>query len=393
MKTIYMDNNATTRVVPEVLEAMLPYLHDFYGNPSSAHSFGGEVAQKITEAREQVDHFLGADPEEIIFTSGGTESDNAAIQSALANHPEKRHIVTSRVEHPADRALCRRLLTQGYRISEIPVNAAGDLDMASYQENLTPDTAIASLMWANNETGVIFPVEEAATLAREKGIPFHTDAVQTAGKIPINLKSSGIQMLSLSGHKLHGPKGIGVLYVRKRTKFVPLIVGGHQERNRRAGTENTPGIIGLGKACELAANRAAEENARVRELRDRLELSILSGVPYTRVNGGEASRLPNTSNMSFEYVEGEAILLYLDEFGICASTGSACSSGSLEPSHVLLSMGIPPATAQGSVRFSLSVYNTREEIDTVIETLPGIINKLRGISPLWSAMRGARLAN
>jgi cysteine desulfurase len=247
-------------------------------------------------------------------------------------------------------------------------------------------------MWANNETGVLFPVEEAANLAQEKGIPFHTDAVQAAGKISINLKSSAIQMLSLSGHKLHGPKGVGVLYVRKGVRFIPLMVGGHQEKNRRAGTENTPGIIGFGKACELVSYLGAEASARVKELRDRLELSILSNVPITRVNGGEALRLPNTSNISFEYVEGEAILLYLDEFGICASTGSACTSGSLEPSHVLLSMGISPATAQGSIRFSLSVYNTQKEIDGVIETLPGIIDKLRGMSPLWSARKRARSA-
>jgi cysteine desulfurase len=379
-------------MAPEVFEAMLPYLHDLYGNPSSVHSFGGQVASKITEAREHVAHLLGADPEEIVFTSGGTESDNAAIRSALASQPDKRHVVTSRVEHPAVRSLCRRLSQQGYRISEIPVNAKGELDMASYQENLTPDTAIVSLMWANNETGVLFPVEEAAKLAQEKGIPFHTDAVQAAGKISIHLKSSAIQMLSLSGHKFHGPKGIGVLYVRKGMRFIPLIAGGHQEKNRRAGTENAPGIIGLGKACELAVHRGAEASARVKELRDRLELSTLSGVPFTRVNGGEASRLPNTSNISFECVEGEAILLHLDEFGICTSTGSACSSGSLEPSHVLLSMGISPATAQGSIRFSLSVYNTQEEIDAVIETLPGIIDKLRGMSPLWRAGKGARSA-
>jgi cysteine desulfurase len=389
MKTIYLDNNATTRLAPQVFEAMLPYLQEYYGNPSSAHSFGGRVAEKLTEAREQVAHLLGASPEEILFTSGGTESNNAAIRSALENQPDKRHIVTSSVEHPAVRSQCHRLLRQGYRISEIPVNEKGELDMAAYHENLTPDTAIVSLMWANNETGVLFPVEEAARLAEQKDIPFHTDAVQATGKLSINLKTSSIQMLSLSGHKLHGPKGIGVLYVRKGTKFTPLIVGGHQENARRAGTENVPGIIGLGKACELAAYRLEEANARVKELRDALECSILSSVPYSRVNGGDAARLPNTSNISFECVEGEAILLHLDEFGICASTGSACSSGSLEPSHVLLGMGVSPTTAQGSIRFSLGIYNTREEIDMVSEIVPGIITRLRSISPLWTAMEGA----
>jgi cysteine desulfurase len=383
MKIVYLDNNATTQVSPEVLESMMPYFHDLYGNPSSAHSFGGQVAESISEAREKVAHLLGARPEEIIFTSGGTESDNAAIRSALADQPEKRHVVTSPVEHPAIRSLCHYLSKQGYRITEIPVNTKGELDMAAYGESLTPDTAIVSLMWANNETGVIFPVEEAAKLAHDKGILFHTDAVQAAGKIPIDLKSGAIDMLSASGHKLHGPKGIGVFYVRRGTRFRPFIIGGHQEKNRRAGTENAPAIIGLGKACELAALRMKEESRRIKQLRDSLEGSILSKVPYTHVNGGDVPRLPNTSNISFEFVEGEAILLHLDEYGICASTGSACSSGSLEPSHVLLAMGVPPATAQGSIRFSLSIYNSQKEIDFVVEKIQGIIEKLRNMSPLY----------
>ena len=389
MKTIYMDNNATTQAAPEVLESMLPYFHDLYGNASSAHSFGGHAAQKIAEAREEVAHLVGARPEEIIFTSGGTESDNAAIRSALINQPDKHHVVTSQVEHPAIRSLCRHLARQGYRISEIPVNAKGELDMLRYEQSLTPDTAIVSLMWANNETGVLFPVEEAARMADDRGIPFHTDAVQMVGKLPINLERSAIHMLSLSGHKLHGPKGIGVLYVRKGSRFRPFIIGGHQEKNRRAGTENTPGIIGLGKACELAALRMKEENSRVRQLRDMLESSILSNVPHTQINGGEVPRLPNTSNISFEFVEGEAILLHLDEYGICVSTGSACTSGSLEPSHVMLAMGLSPVMAQGSIRFSLSLYNRQEEINTVVEKLPGIIEKLRGLSPLWHSGRQA----
>jgi cysteine desulfurase len=392
MRVIYLDNNATTQVSPEVLEVMIPYFHELYGNPSSAHSFGGHVAEKISEAREKVAYLLGARPEEIIFMSGGTESDNTALRSALTCRPEKRHVLTSQVEHPAIRSMCRHLSKQGYRITEIPVKTSGEMDMAAYEKNLTADTAVVSLMWANNETGVIFPVEKAAKLAHEKGIPFHTDAVQAAGKIPIDLRDGTIDMLSISGHKLHGPKGIGILYVRKGTRFMPFIIGGHQERKRRAGTENAPAIIGLGKACDLAASRMEEENTRVQQLRDALEVSILSKVPYTHVNGGSMPRLPNTSNISFEFVEGEAILLHLSEYGICASTGSACTSGSLEPSHVLLAMGVPPATAQGSIRFSLSIYNSREEIDIALEKIPGIVEKLRDMSPLYrSAEKGRQV--
>lgn len=384
MKTIYLDNNATTRVAPEVLEAMLPYFSELYGNPSSAHSFGGQVARKIREAREQAAALLGASPEEILFTSCGTESDNTAIQSALATRPGKRHIVTSRVEHPAVKSLCSHLAAQGCRVTEIPVDAEGRLDMDRYEESLAPDTAVVSLMWANNETGVIFPVEKAAEMAREKGILFHTDAVQVAGKIPINMKESAVDMLSISGHKLHAPKGVGVLYVRKGTKFSPFLIGGHQERGRRGGTENTPNIIGLGKACELAAARMDDENGRVKRLRDKLESGILARVPQSKVNGDRLSRIPNTTNISFEFVEGEAILLMLDEFKICASSGSACTSGSLQPSHVLRAMGVPFTMAHGSVRFSLSIYNTEEEIDFVLEKLPEIIEGLRGLSPYWT---------
>jgi len=384
MKTIYLDNNATTQVAPEVLETILPYFHELYGNPSSAHSFGGQVAEKVTEAREQVAGLLGARPGEIVFTSGGTESDNAAVRSALAAYPEKRHIVTSQVEHPAIRSLCQHLAKEGYRVTEVPVSSQGELDMDVYAKSLTPDTAIVSLMWANNETGVIFPIEKAAEMAKDKGILFHTDAVQAVGKIPINLRNNAVDMLSLSGHKLHSPKGIGVLFARTGLKFKPYVIGGHQERNRRAGTENTPAIMGLGKACELAALRLEEKKTRVMPLRDKLEKGILEKVPHTRVNGGAVPRLPNTSNISFEFVEGESILLSLDAEGICASTGSACSSGSLEPSHVLLAMGLTPTTAQGSIRFSLSAYNTEEEIDFVLQKLPPIIEKLRSMSPLWT---------
>ena len=389
MKPVYLDNNATTQVAPEVLEAMLPYFHELYGNPSSMHSFGGQVMKQVRKAREQVAALLGASPAEIIFTSCGSESDNAAIRSTLASYPDKNHIVTSRVEHPAVRALCAHLATHGYRVTELPVDGEGRLDMEQYKRALTSDTAIVSLMWANNETGVIFPIEKAAEMARERRIIFHTDAVQAVGKIPINLADSSIDMLSLSGHKLHAPKGIGVLYLRKGTKFSPFLIGGHQERGRRGGTEATPSIIGLGVAAELAQKKMDIENTFVKGLRDRLEYTILNTVANTKVNGDRDNRLPNTTNISFEFVEGEGILLMMDEFGICASSGSACTSGSLQPSHVLRAMGIPFTMAHGSIRFSLSVYNTDEEMDFVIEKLPPIIDTLRNMSPYWKT--GAQL--
>ncbi len=383
MNTIYLDNNATTRVAPEVLEAMLPYLRDLYGNPSSMHSFGGQVGRAVREAREQTAALIGALPEEIIFTSCGSESDNTAIRSALQSYPDKRHIITSRVEHPAVKSLVEYLAGQGYRVTMVPVDTEGRLDMEHYQRSLTPDTAIVSLMWANNETGVIFPVEQAAELARAKGILFHTDAVQAVGKMPIDMGSNAIDLLSFSGHKLHAPKGVGVLYVRKGTKFSPYLIGGHQERGRRAGTESTPHIIGLGRACKLAADNMETENTRVKKLRDKLETEILARIPNSRVNGDRANRLPNTANISFEFVEGEAILLMLDEYAICASSGSACTSGSLQPSHVLRAMGVPFTMAHGSIRFSLSIYNTEQEIDFVIDKLPPIIARLRELSPYW----------
>jgi cysteine desulfurase len=362
---------------------MVPYFGDLYGNPSSAHRFGGQTAAKVKEAREQVARLLGAHPEEIVFTSCGTESDNTAVMSALATQPDKRHIVTSRVEHPAIRTLGQHLRKRGYEITEVPVDREGRLDMDFYAESLRPDTAVVSLMWANNETGVVFPVEKAAEMAAERGILFHTDAVQVAGKIPINVDKTAIGMLSISGHKLHAPKGIGVLYVRKGTMFSPFLIGGHQEKGRRGGTENTPSIIGLGKACELAQAHMERENTEVRTLRDKLEKELVSRVPSSRINGGETERLPNTSNISFESIEGEAILLMLDEFGICASSGSACTSGSLQPSHVLRAMGVPFTMAHGSIRFSLSIYNTEDEIDFVIEKLPPVIERLRSLSPYW----------
>ncbi len=388
MKTIYLDNNATTMAAPEVVEEMLPFLREYYGNPSSMHTFGGQVAHNILEARQKIASLLGADHDEIIFTSCGTESDNTAITSALSNNPGKNHIVTSRVEHPAVKVLCENLAQKGYRVTSLPVDPEGRLDMDEYEASLTPDTAIASIMWANNETGVIFPVEEAARLAHEKGILFHTDAVQAIGKIPVNMKKNTIDMLSLSGHKLHAPKGIGVLYVRKGTRFSPFLIGGHQEKGRRGGTENVPGIVALGKACELAAVNMEKENTYVRALRDRLENELLKTIPQSKVNGTRETRLPNTVNISFEFIEGESILLLMDQFGICASSGSACTSGSLQPSHVLRAMGVPYTMAHGSVRFSLSVYNTAGDVDAVIKELPAIIEKLRVLSPYWATSQG-----
>ena len=385
-QVIYMDNNATTRVAPEVLDAMMPYLRDYYGNPSSMHTFGGQVGRAVARAREQVADLLGAAPEEIVFTSCGTESDTTAILSALQTYPEKNHVVTTRVEHPAVKNLCENLeLFTGrkYHTTRLHVHSDGTLDVQRFRDSLTDETVIASAMWANNETGVLFPVEEMARITRERGILFHTDAVQAVGKIPLNLRDSAIDFLSISGHKLHAPKGVGVLYVRKGTPFVPFMNGGHQERGRRGGTENVASIIGLGRACELAAAKMAEENTRVRALRDKLEHGLLTSVPKALLNGHQELRLPNTANISFEYVEGEAILLHMNQLNICASSGSACTSGSLEPSHVLRAMGVPFTAAHGSIRFSLSVYNTEEEIDFVLAHMPPIIEKLRALSPFW----------
>ena len=385
-QVIYMDNNATTRVAPEVLDAMMPYLRDYYGNPSSMHTFGGQVGRAVARAREQVADLLGAAPEEIVFTSCGTESDSTAILSALQTYPEKNHVVTTRVEHPAVKNLCENLeLFTGrkYHTTRLHVHSDGTLDVQRFRDSLTDETVIASAMWANNETGVLFPVEEMARITRERGVLFHTDAVQAVGKIPLNLRDSAIDFLSISGHKLHAPKGVGVLYVRKGTPFVPFMNGGHQERGRRGGTENVASIIGLGRACELAAAKMAEENTRVRALRDKLEHGLLTSVPKALLNGHPELRLPNTANISFEYVEGEAILLHMNQLNICASSGSACTSGSLEPSHVLRAMGVPFTAAHGSIRFSLSVYNTEEEIDFVLAHMPPIIEKLRALSPFW----------
>ncbi len=384
MDVIYLDNNATTKVAPEVVEVMLPYLSEFYGNPSSMHSFGGDVASKIKEARQHVANLIGASPEEIIFTSCGTESDGTAIRAAVESNPDRKQIVTSRVEHPAIKNLYETLSKQGYHVTFVPVDNDGRLDLEYLYKSLNDDTAIVSLMWANNETGVIFPVEEISREVKDRGIIFHTDAVQAAGKIPIDVGTTGIDMLSLSGHKFHAPKGIGVLYVRKGTKFSPYMIGGHQEEGRRGGTENVASIIALGKAAELAKQNLDQNSyAAVGDLRDKLETALLGSITNSMVNGDTENRLPNTTSIAFEYVEGEAILLLMNEHGICASSGSACTSGSLEPSHVLRAMGVPFTAAHGSIRFSLSRYTTAEEIDFVIEKMPPIIDRLRELSPFW----------
>ncbi|TAN40195.1 MAG: cysteine desulfurase NifS [Nitrospirae bacterium] len=381
MQTIYLDNNATTRTDPDVLAEMLPYLADLYGNPSSMHTFGGQLHKKIEEARAKLADLLKADPSEIIFTSCGTESDNTAIMNALETHPRKRHIITTRVEHPAVLNFSQHLGRKGYRITYLPVNDAGRLDMEMLTRSLDDDTALVTIMFANNETGVVFPIDEIAGLLEGRGILFHTDAVQAVGKLPIDLNTLKVDMLSLSGHKLHAPKGIGALYVRRGGRFYPYIIGGHQEMSRRAGTENVASIIGLGKAAALARGFLTEEAAAVSRLRDRLEAGLLGSCPDVRINGDTKNRLPNTTNISFEYVEGEAILLRLNEYQICASSGSACTSGSLEPSHVLRAMGVPYTAVHGSIRFSLSRFTTGEEIDRVLQVMPGIIRELRQLSP------------
>ena len=387
---IYFDNNATTRVAPEVFEAMKPYLTELYGNPSSIHSFGSQVGRKIQAAREKVAALLGAsDPIEVVCTSCGTEGDNAAIRGILESRPKKRHIVTTQVEHPAVTGLCQHLEKKGYRVTWLHVDGEGMLDLDELRDSLSDDTALVSVMAANNETGVIFPFEAVGEIVKAKGIPFHVDAVQAVGKIPLNMKNSPVDLLTISGHKFHAPKGVGALYVKRGITFRPFFVGGHQERDRRAGTENVASIIGMGEAAELARKNLGEETKQVQALRDRLEKSLVSTVGC-RVNGHRERRLPNTLNVSFEFLEGEAVLVLLDEFGICASTGSACTAGSVEPSHVLRAMGVPPTWIQGAVRFSLSRYNTVEEVDFVNEKMPGIVQRLQGLSTLGKVADQAR---
>ena len=382
-KTVYFDNNATTQVAPEVREAMLPFFGERYGNPSSMHAFGGAVAKDVERAREEVARFLNAEPDEILFTACATESDNTAIRGTADYFGKGLKVVTTAVEHPAVLQPCRRLKALGHEVVELPVDAGGQLDLARLESELkqSNNPVLVSVMWANNETGVLFPIEKVAEICRAHGAILHTDAVQVAGKIPVDVKKVPVDLLSMSGHKFHAPKGIGIFYVRRGAKLKPFMLGGHQERGRRAGTENVPYIVGLAKACELARLGMADEAKKLTALRDKLEAGILATCPDVRVNGARAHRLPNTLNVSFEYVEGEAIAYHLSDLGICISTGSACASGSLDPSHVIRAMGVPFTAVHGSVRFSLSRYNTMDEVDYVLEKLPPVIRNLRDLSP------------
>jgi cysteine desulfurase len=380
-RIVYLDNNATTRVAPEVLEAMLPFLKDRYGNPSSMHRFGGLIRKHIDEAREQVAQLLNAHPSEIYFTGCGSESDNMAIQGFCREHASRAHLVTSSVEHPAVRNCCQYLKNEGIPLTEIGVDKNGMLHAGAIDRVAIDRDALASFMWANNETGVLFPIERLSDLVKSKGGFFHTDAVQAVGKIPVDLEKTPVDMLSLAGHKLHAPKGIGALFIRSKTKISPLIIGGHQEAGIRAGTENVAAIVGLGKACEMARAGIDEENTKVRRLRDLLERELLARCAGAKLNGDPEKRLPNTTNISFEFIEGEGILLLLDEKGVAASSGSACTTGSLQPSHVMMAMGIPYTLAHSSIRFSLSRYTTEEDIATAVAAMPPIVERLRKLSP------------
>ena len=380
-KLIYFDNNATTRVAPEVIEAMTPYWTELWGNPSSAYRFGHQLAKDIEKAREKIAALIHAEPKEIVFTSCGTESINASVNSALALQPNKRHVLTTAVEHSATLKFCQVLQKRGCEVTFLPVESDGTLDLHLLEQSIRPDTAIVSAMWANNETGVLFQIEEIAAICQSKDVLFHTDAVQVAGKLKIDVHSTGVDMLSLSAHKLHAPKGIGILYVSRNTRFQPYMIGGQQEHGRRGGTENVAYMIGFGRAAELAIERQNEENTRIRALRDRLEIGILKTIPNTSRNGAKEPRLPNTSNLAFDGLEAEALLMSLDQKGICASSGSACTTGSPEPSHVLTAMGVSRDRARGSIRLSLGIYNTAEEVDYALKELPRIIETLRSMSP------------
>ena len=378
---IYLDNNATTSMAPEVMDAMLPYFTSFYGNPSSIHSFGGQVHKKIEDARESLAALLNCYSDELAFTSCGTESDNAVIAGSLKMNSFRKKIITTQVEHPAIMGPCKKLQSMGYFVEYCPVDHMGRLRLDILSDIIDDTTALVSTMWANNETGTIFPVHEIAEIAHRHGALFHTDAVQAVGKIPIDLKESNIDFLSLSGHKFHAPKGIGALYIKRHTKFNPFMLGGHQEKGLRAGTENVPGIIAIGKAAELAAEHIKNSLNNMAELRDELEQKLIKVCPDARVNGDKERRVPNTTNISFEYIEGESILMMLNAHGIAASSGSACTTGSLEPSHVLRAMNVPYTAAHGSIRFSLSRYTSKEEINKVIDVTPSIVKRLREISP------------
>jgi len=379
-RLVYLDNNATTCVAPEVRDAMMPFFQELWGNPSSMHFFGGQVARHVEAAREKLAALIHADPAEIIFTSCGSESDNMAIYGAAETLGPAAKIITTRVEHPAVLGSCLHFREHGYKVIELPVDGVGQLDLAALREAVYGGPCFVSIMWANNETGVIFPMEEIARIVKSAGGILHTDAVQAAGKIPIDVRTLPVDMLALSGHKLHAPKGIGALYVRRGTRLKTYLIGGHQEHGRRGGTENVPYIVGLGVAAELAVKNMEDENTRVAVLRDRLEKGLLA-CPDARINGDTRHRLPNTTNISFEFIEGEAILYHLSDLGICASSGSACASGSLEPSHVIRAMGVPFTAAHGSIRFSLSRYNTDADIDYVLAHMPEVVTRLRTMSP------------
>lgn len=381
MKVIYLDNNATTRTLPEVLEEMKPYFTELYGNASSIHTFGGKNKHAIEIARERISSLLNANQKEIIFTSGGTESDSTAINSALKANPERKHIITSAVEHPAVLEVCKDKEKEGYKVDFIGVDGYGRFDMSAFKKCLSNQTALVSVMHANSETGTIFPIKEIAALARKQGALMHTDAVQAAGKIPVDVKDLGVDMMSLSSHKINGPKGIGALYVKDGVPFFPFMIGGHQEDSRRAGTEAVPNIVGFGAAAQIAKDSLPLYKTKVASLRDMLENGLLEEIEDVKINGDVENRLPNTTNLSFGYVEGESILMLLDEYGVCASSGSACTSGSLEPSHVLRAMGVPFEFAHGSIRFSLGKDTSKKDIETVLSVMPNIIKKLRAISP------------
>jgi len=382
MDLIYLDNNATTKPADEVVAAMLPYLTQWWGNPSSVHRFGQRARQAIDEAREQVANLVGCRETELLFTGGGTEAVNTAIRGLLAMRSPRKKIITSTVEHSATKELCSQLATEGLaEIVKIGVNSQGDLDLAALETAIGDDPALVTTMWANNETGVTFPIEGIAAMCREKRVPFHCDGTQAVGKIPVNVHAVGLDAMSFAAHKFHGPKGIGALFARKGLRFRPLLIGGPQERSRRGGTENVPGIVGMGKAAELAKVHLPDM-ARVSAQRDRLQKSILDSIPHTSVNGDPAARIPNTTNISFAQLEAEAILLLLSERGVCASAGAACSSGSLEPSHVLQAMKIPDKIAHGAIRFSLSRYTTDAEIDKAIEIVTAVIARLRNVLPV-----------